>query len=138
MKRIFVLAVAAMMTTILCFGQTNAQGNSSEKPFKVFVELIGHQANFFSTKVKVSMDFGEQSAWASIGGKDGVVDESGQLIKFNSMVDALNYMGERGWKFEQAYTVTAGNQNVYHWLMSKEVSDYSEIKTGIQQRADLE
>ena len=28
MKKLFVLAVAAMMTTILCFGQTNAQGIS--------------------------------------------------------------------------------------------------------------
>ena len=100
MKKFFVLAVAAMMTTILCFGQTNAQGNSSKKTFKVFVELVGRQANLFSTKVKVNLDFGERSAWASMGNKDGVVDESGRLIKFNSMVDALNYMGERGWVFE--------------------------------------
>ena len=72
-----------------------------------------------------------------MGNKDGVVDESGRLIKFNSMVDALNYMGERGWVFEQAYTVTAGNENVYHWLLSKEVSNYDEVKEGILQRADF-
>ncbi len=35
------------------------------------------------------------------------------------MVDAMNYMGKRGWEFEQAYVVTIGNQNVYHWLLSK-------------------
>lgn len=137
MKKFFVLAVAAIMTTTLCFGQTNAHGNSSKKTFKVFVELVGRQANLFSTKVKVNLDFGERSAWASMGNKDGVVDESGRLIKFNSMVDALNYMGERGWVFEQAYTVTAGNENVYHWLLSKEVSNYDEVKEGILQRADF-
>lgn len=38
------------------------------------------------------------------------------------MVDAMNYMGKRGWEFEQAYVVTIGNQNVYHWLLSKEIT----------------
>jgi hypothetical protein len=33
--------------------------------------------------------------------------------------------------------VTAGNENVYHWLLSKEVSNYDEVKEGILQRADF-
>lgn len=38
---------------------------------------------------------------------------------FNSMIDGMNYMGKLGWEFVQAYTVTVGEQNVYHWLLKK-------------------
>ena len=46
-----------------------------------------------------------------------MVDEEGKKIKFNSMIDALNYMGKFGWDFEQAYAVSMGNTNVYHFLL---------------------
>jgi len=42
-------------------------------------------------------------------------------------------MGKKGWNFEQAYVVTIGNQNVYHWLMSKQVLDFdSEVQKEIE------
>lgn len=40
-------------------------------------------------------------------------------MKFNSMIDALNYMGTQGWEFVQAYAITMGNTNVYHFLMKR-------------------
>lgn len=38
---------------------------------------------------------------------------------FNSMIDGMNYMGDRGWEFVQAYVITHGNQNVYHYVLKK-------------------
>ena len=61
-----------------------------------------------------------------------MVDENGQALEFNSMVDAMNYMGELGWKFVQAYVVTIGNSNVYHWLLQKELSPEEAINAGIK------
>ena len=65
-----------------------------------------------------------------------MVDADGKVQEFNSMVDAMNYMGTLGWEFEQAYVVTvgsgAGASNVYHWLLSKfvgEDGDPNAIKT---------
>ena len=43
----------------------------------------------------------------------------------------MNYMGKLGWEFEQAYVVTTNNQNVYHWLLSKDVVDNDEAEEGI-------
>jgi len=37
------------------------------------------------------------------------------------MIDAMNFMGAKGWEFVQAYVVTVGKQNVYHWLLKKEI-----------------
>ena len=105
----------------------NAQG-------KIYCELVGTQ-RLLSTKVTVEVDFGQQSKFININ-DNRLVDEKGQVVVFNSMVDAMNYMGELGWEFEQAYVVTFGSgsssSSVYHWLLSKyvgEEGDNTELKT---------
>ncbi len=67
--------------------------------------------------------------------RNKLVGEDGKPISFNSMVDAMNYMGSLGWKFEQAYVVSmpstmGGGQNVYHWLLSKSISEDENINDG--------
>jgi len=84
----------------------------------VYCELMGIQ-KFMSTKVTVSIDFGEEHSYFQ---DTRLRDEAtGKVQTFNSMVDALNYMGGKGWEFFHAYVVTAGSQNVYHWLLKKKM-----------------
>jgi hypothetical protein len=81
-----------------------------------YCELVG-MAKFLSTKVTVAVDYGEERSFFQ---DTRVRDEqTGKVTSFNSMVDALNYMGTKGWEFVQAYVVTTANQNVYHWLLKK-------------------
>ena len=96
---------------------------SASAQSKVYCELLGTQ-KFLSTKVTVSVDFGQERKFF---GDNRMVDANGKVQEFNSMVDAMNYMGTLGWEFEQAYVVTvgsgAGASNVYHWLLSKYVGE---------------
>lgn len=106
MKKI-IISICAILVGLVCYGQE-----------KVYCEIVGTM-KILSGKVSVSVDFGQQSYF-----KDNrLVDENGDIMTFNSMVDAMNYMSTLGWEFEQAYVVTmgAGNtaSNVYHWLLSK-------------------
>lgn len=106
MKKI-IITLFAIVIGMNCFAQE-----------KVYCELVG-TLKILSGKVSVSVDFGQQSF-----GKDNrLVDQNGEVMTFNSMVDAMNYMSTLGWEFEQAYVVSlgAGNtaSNVYHWLLSK-------------------
>lgn len=103
---------------------------------KAYAELLGQQKGLFSNKVKVSIDFGQNVSFWKSGSDNKLVDENGKDIVFNSMVDAMNFMGERGWEFVQAYVVTEGNQNVYHWLMTKEINSEEDIKAGFNVKAD--
>ena len=69
-------------------------------------------------------------------------NSDGSNKDFNSMVDAMNYMGALGWNFEQAYAVTIGQQNVYHWLLRKEFVDLDgdikeELKKSFPTKRDL-
>jgi hypothetical protein len=88
-----------------------------DSTFWAYAELLGYK-KFLSPKVNVEIDYGQSS---NIFQNDMIVDEKGKPITFNSMVDAMNYMGKLDWEFVQAYIVTEGNQNVYHWLMKRAV-----------------
>lgn len=75
-------------------------------------------------KVNITIDFGQDMKWYQDNRlKD---PETGKSMTFNSMIDALNYMGKQGWAFEQAYAVTQGNQNVYHYLLRKPFEEMDE------------
>lgn len=86
----------------------------------VYCELLG-SGKLFSTKINVQADLGQKTSfWKGVG---YLKDDKGKLIEFNSMVDAMNYFGKQGWEFVQAYVVTTGNENVYHWLLKKKVTE---------------
>jgi hypothetical protein len=75
-----------------------------------------------SNKVTVQIDFGQvQKFFSDNRYKDPA---TGKPFVFNSMIDALNFMGKDGWEFVQAYVVTEGGgttaQNVYHFLLKKQ------------------
>ena len=70
------------------------------------------------------------------------MDENGRSIEFNSMLDAANYMAERGWVFKQAYIVqnfTNGDSGTpaYHWIMGKMITDPAQITEGLRTAKDL-
>jgi hypothetical protein len=107
MKRIL-FTTAMFLIAIICFSQTN------EKTF-IYCELLGH-SKLMSTKCTVEIDYGQYKF-------EKIKNEKGKNQAFNSMVDAMNYMGSLGWEFVQAYVITeGGNQNVYHWLLKKEAN----------------
>lgn len=119
-----------IMFLMLMFISMSAMAQES---YKVFCELLG-TGKLLSNKVTVTVDFGQETSFWSGASKQYLVDGNGKTIKFNSMVDAMNYMGKRGWEFEQAYVVTIGNQNVYHWLLSKEVTQDEAVNKGFNTR----
>lgn len=85
-------------------------------------------ARLLSHKVTITIDFGEERKLF----KDmRIRDIEGAVIKFNSIVDALNYMGEQNWKLVNAFPMATGGQNVYHYYFKKEfdIKDFLEQET---------
>lgn len=73
----------------------------------------------FSNKVTIDIDLGEErSFWAD----NRLRTYDGKLKKFNTVIDALNFMGKEGWSFINAYPVFNGNIEVYHFGFKKEFS----------------
>src|ERR1043165_9807816 len=72
----------------------------------------------FSNKVTIDIDLGEErSFW-----KDHrLKEDDGKLKKFNSVIDAVNYLGKTGWKLVNAFPVSTGNgPMVYHYVFKKD------------------
>lgn len=73
---------------------------------------------FMSTKVTISVDFGEEISFWS--GKDlRLKDTEGKVKNFNSVIDALNYMASEGWVLHSTMLLGSGPY-VYHYIMKKE------------------
>ncbi len=70
-----------------------------------------------SSRVTIDIDYGEgRSIW-----KDNrLKTEEGRVKKFNSVIDALNYMGNNGWQLVNAFPISTGsNTFVYHYVFRK-------------------
>jgi len=85
-----------------------------------YIEIVG-TAKALSNKVTIKIDFGQSTKLLGSSKKQfSILDKENKKVQFNSMIDALNFMTKNGYKFEQAYVVTTGGSDVYHYLLSKE------------------
>jgi hypothetical protein len=69
-----------------------------------------------SNKVTIDINYGdEKSIWKDTRLKN----DEGKLKKFNTVIDALNYMGKDGWIFINAFPVINGTTQIYHYTFKK-------------------
>jgi len=95
--------------------------SAQNKPKYVYCQIVG-TAKFMSKKVTIQIDYGQS---LNLFADNRLREEStGKVKVFNSMIDALNYMGKSGWEFTQAYVITTNNQSVYYYLMKKPFTEF--------------
>ena len=121
MKKLLFVLVVSLLGTLAASAQD-----------KVYCELVGSH-KFLSTKMNVKIDFGQERKFF---GDNRLTDKNGNVIEFNSMIDAMNYMAGLGWKFEQAYVVAnvsssktdpaVSTLNTVHWILSKTLNAEAE------------
>lgn len=118
-----VLLIFMLSLVYLCI---NAQEQSQKRP--VYCNVMGY--NFWGFgKVKVQLDMGRKT---DIKGFDALYGEDGKKLKFNTMMQVLNYMGERGWRVINTYYITeSSKQSVIHYLLEKWISSEDEITEGL-------
>ena len=86
--------------------------------------MIMATAKLMSNKVTITVDYGQERKFFS--GKffsdNRYKDEAGKVVSFNSVIDVLNYQNSQGWDFVNAYAITVGGQNVYHYVMKRRIA----------------
>lgn len=83
-----------------------------------YIMIVGTR-KILSTKLTIEIDFGQRTGLIELGKNTLIKDQNGKPIEFNSMIDALNFFSKIGFKFVDAYTLTADNQNVLHWVLKR-------------------
>lgn len=127
MKKILLVLFAIMFAM-------NVSSQEGSKTKEVYCEIVG-TGNLTGTKVKIEIDFGQENKFWTQYKDKFLVDENGKPIKFNSMIHAMNHMSDLGWRFKQAIVVTVGGmgkQNVYHFILGKEVSTDDQLSQGLK------
>jgi len=117
MKKIFIISFF-LVSARASFAQAN---NSKVEQYCQIIATPG----LFGHKVTIDIDFGEEkSVWRD----NRLKGYGGKIKKFNTVIDALNYMGRDGWIFINAYPVSMGETVIYHFAFKKEfsASDFQE------------
>ena len=97
--------------------KSNAQQAASN--VEQYCEVVA-TGRLLSNKVTIDIDYGEER---SIWKDNRLKDDNGKLKKFNTVIDALNYLGKDGWLLVNAFPVATGNgPMVYHYVFKKEFS----------------
>ena len=121
MKKILLFVI--LITTTTRFAQETKEVYCHVSP--------GMGTSWFGNDCTISVDFGQAK---KITQPQIVVDEMGEPIVFNSIIDALNWMSSLGWRFKQAFTITdpLSKDNIYHYLLAKEIQEGEAIDAGIR------
>lgn len=109
MKKLIILSII-LFICIKSFSQADTE------KIEQYCDVVA-TPRLLSSKVTIDIDFGEsRSVW-----KDNrLKTEEGKLKKFNTVIDALNYMGNNGWQLVNAFPVSTGaTAYVYHYVFRK-------------------
>lgn len=105
-----------LIIVLLLFISTASFAQDNTK-VEQYCEVVA-TARLLSNKVTIDIDYGEQR---SIWKDNRLKDENGKLIKFNSVIDAINYLGKNEWKLVNAFPISNSNGSmIYHYVFKKE------------------
>lgn len=115
----------------VCCAQAQSVNQPGEK-YPVYCSVKGY--NFWGVgKVKVQLDLGNKTS-----NFESLLDENGKQIKFNTMMEVINYMAKRGWELDQVCFFTEGmsKTNVANYILKKYITDDQQIREGLNTEAD--
>jgi len=112
MKNVIIIAII-LFSSFQSFAQTDTA------KVEQYAEIVA-TPRLLSNKVTIAIDYGEEK---SIWKDNRLKEDDGRLKKFNTTIDALNYMGRDGWTLVNAFPVFVGtNSQVYHYVFKKSFS----------------
>ena len=103
-----------LMATCLLFSLSGFTQDTTK--VEQYCRLVAYN-KLLSNKVNIDVDFGQERKFFSDNRLRD--EETGRIKKFNTVTDALNYMGSQGWILVNAYPVTEGSTSVLYFYFKK-------------------
>lgn len=115
MKKLFIPVL--LFISITSFAQGLPTESRDTARVEQYCRMVA-TGRLLSNKVTIDIDFGEERKF--FAGDTRLKDEAtGKLRKFNSITDAMNYLGSQGWVLVNAFPILEGSANVYHFYFKK-------------------
>ena len=118
MKKLFFTALLLMLFALVTTVTAQDKPHTDASVKFIYCELTNAEKSV-GTMTTVEADFGQ----AKGGFHDSRLkdQQTGKVITFNSIVDALNYMGNQGWELVDTYQEKVENRIVHHWILKKRI-----------------
>lgn len=121
MRKLILLMVCILSSV----GMLKAQEPQADGKVKVYCEVMCVQYNLFKNDVNAVVDFGIADKAKNANGWI-YNTETDKKYSFSSPMNVFKYMADRGWEYKDAIIITEttsmkGNQNVWHFILSKEL-----------------
>ncbi|GAB2841321.1 hypothetical protein [Ferruginibacter profundus] len=117
-----------LLISIVLFNAIASKAQTDTSKVEQYCQVIA-TPRLLSNKVTIDIDFGEEkSFWRD----NRLKTEEGKIKKFNTIIDALNYMGFTGWTFINAYPVRRGDTEIFHFAFKKQF-----VKSEIENQSDI-
>ena len=113
------LLIAATLITLNAYSQKTATAPDREQYCILRISEI-----VFSNKISIDVDFGQERRPS----RDNRMrdEETKKLKKFNSEADALNYMGQLGWKMVNAFPCIINKNSYTQYVFRKTITAIAE------------
>ncbi len=99
---VFVILAAALLFIA-------ARPLTFDSPSYAYCEVVV-TARAFSNKVTVAVDYGQETRMFSSDAKLRD-EETGKFKRFNSAMDAMNYLGDQGWELVDVYILASDGES---------------------------
>lgn len=106
------------MKTLLLFVCIMIGFNSFSQKKEVYAIVNVQGKALFDPTVTIAVDFGQKTKLLA---DHRLRNEAGELVTFNSVVDALNYMGSQGWRLFDTQFIRGEHVDHYNYLFKREV-----------------
>ena len=86
---------------------------------EVFCDLMSRK-KFLGTEEVITVNYGDRdSLWIA---KKIYTLMSNDLKKYNSIINALNYMGNEGWETLRSYSTSHNSYTIEHYILKKQIT----------------
>jgi hypothetical protein len=93
----------------------NSLAQTDSVKIEKFCQVIA-SPRLLSNKVTIDIDFGDEKKFWN---DTRLRTWEGRVRKFNTIIDAMNFMGREGWSFINAYPVRNGDTEIFHFAFKK-------------------
>ena len=102
---------------IIGFGQALSGQVQTAEPADATANPNVIKPPLLSEEVTIAVDYGDNP-----NNRKRLRDKKGDVIKFSSVIDALNFQGEQGWKLVNAFPVSGASNSApqYTYVFKRE------------------
>lgn len=118
MKKLILLISFAILSFSASFSQVIVDEVDINNLDLTYIKLTGVNTSVFGVKYKIYVDYGQKVKMFKAA---KIKNSEGKNMKFNTMIDALNFMSKNGWKFV-TYSETNVNGKIITAYLLERVS----------------